>query len=72
MKRMISMILAVIMLPRVLVSFRRVNEVLDTENVITDGRHEQGVGALTGSLEFRDVSFAYPGAAGNALSHISF
>ena len=68
----VMMLLAVIMLPRVLVSFRRVNEVLDTENVITDGRHEQGVGALTGSLEFRDVSFAYPGAAGNALSHISF
>lgn len=68
----VMMLLAVIVLPRVIVSLRRISEVLDTEVNIRDGRHEVGANGLVGSIEFRDVSFAYPGAAGNALSHISF
>ena len=68
----VMMLLAVIMLPRVLVSIRRVNEILDTEMQITDGRHESGANGKIGSIEFRNVSFAYPGAYGNALSDISF
>ena len=50
----------------------RINEVLRSDDIITDG-----VGASapkeTGSIEFRNVSFAYPGSDGqNILENISF
>lgn len=68
----VMMLLAVIVLPRVIVSVGRISEILDTKVNITDGEHEVGANGLAGSIEFRNVSFAYPGAAGNALSNISF
>ena len=68
----VFMLLAVIMLPRFLVSVKRVNEVIDTEISIEDGKFEMGANGMVGTIEFRDVSFTYPGATGNAISHISF
>ena len=60
-----------IMLPRVMVSVTRVNEVLDTEPKILDG-----TGAITpaasGTVEFRNVSFQYPDAEECILRDISF
>lgn len=57
--------------PRSVVSARRINEVLEVEEMIKDG---EGVGETseTGTVEFRDVSFRYPDSEENALSHISF
>lgn len=57
--------------PRAMVSVHRINEVLDTRELIEDG---QGVGetAERGSIEFRDVSFRYPDGQQNVLNHISF
>ena len=51
-------------------SFSRINEVLDTQPHIREGRETRG--RETGTVEFRDVSFRYPNAAGNELEHISF
>ncbi len=58
-------------LPRAMVSVRRINEVLGTQESIKDG---PGVGetAEEGSVEFRDVSFRYPDGKENVLHHISF
>lgn len=68
----ILMLLAVVEFPRALVSLKRIGEVMDTRQQIADGRHETGANGEIGSIEFRDVSFTYPGAATSAVSHISF
>ena len=68
---MISMVF--IMAPRAAVSVRRVAEVLDTKPSITDPADPQPLmpGGM-GRIEFRDVTFAYPGADEPVLSGISF
>ena len=49
---------------------RRVNDVFAISPAMEDGT-DAGEG-LAGSLEFRDVSFTYPGASTPSLSHVSF
>ncbi|MFQ8838865.1 MAG: ATP-binding cassette domain-containing protein [Oscillospiraceae bacterium] len=43
---------------------------LDTKPHVVPGAKTEGSG--TGTVEFRDVSFRYPGAAADELEHISF
>lgn len=69
----ISMIL--IMLPRAAVSGARIAEVLETQPVIADPenpRDARGDGTQHGVVEFRNVSFSYPGAETPTLENISF
>jgi ATP-binding cassette, subfamily B, multidrug efflux pump len=61
-----------IMLPRASVSARRINEVLDTEATIIDGKVTNGKKGHSGEVEFRNVSFKYPDAADYILRNISF
>lgn len=62
-----------IMLPRASVSAQRIGEVLNTEPSITDPQNPiQFDRNIRGTVEFRDVSFCYPGAEDNVLKHISF
>ena len=67
---------------RGLVSWKRVKEVLDSEpdlkDGVFDGKMEEGHSMeerhsmdTQGEIEFRDVSFAYPGSSQNVLSHIN-
>jgi ATP-binding cassette subfamily B protein len=67
---MISMIF--IMVPRAAVSARRVVDVLNTEPSIRDPDVPQSVPDRGGMIEFRDVTFAYPGAEAPVLQDISF
>lgn len=63
-----------IMVPRASVSAVRINEVLGMKPDIQDA-HDAGDDRRTGtggSVEFRDVTFSYPGAEKPALSAISF
>jgi len=60
------------MIPRSLVSVRRIKEVLDTENVILDPEKPVDLPEENGVLAFEDVSFRYPGAEESVLEHISF
>ena len=60
------------MLPRVSVSAGRINEVLDTEPKIVDGTRTDGDPAQRGRVEFRNVSFRYPGAEEDVLRDITF
>lgn len=55
---------------RGLASWKRVKEVLHSEPELADGTFD-GPTALQGDIEFRDVSFAYPGSSQNVLSHIN-
>ena len=67
---MISMIF--IMVPRAAVSARRVMEVLDTEPTIRDPEQPVVAPDRGGMVEFRDVTFTYPGAEEPVLHRISF
>lgn len=66
---MLAMIL--MMLPRASVSAKRINEVLDTELSIKDGKFT-GDTKETGTVEFKNVSFKYPDAEEYLLKDISF
>ena len=62
-----------IMLPRASVAAGRINEVLDTEVTIKNPENPKLPSAsAVGSVEFKNVSFSYPGAEENVLHNISF
>ena len=55
---------------RGLTSWKRVKEVLESVPELKDGSFD-GAAQTQGEIEFRDVSFAYPGSTRNVLSHIN-
>lgn len=61
-----------ILLPRVSVSAKRINEILDTECSITDGPGAESDPANAGTIEFKNVSFKYPGAEDYVIRNVSF
>ena len=56
--------------PAAQVSAERIGRVLEAQPAVTPGQAQDA--PETGTVEFRDVSFRYPGAQDDALSHISF
>lgn len=60
------------MLPRAQVSANRINEVMDTEISIKDGKIDKDTTNQKGVVEFRNVSFKYPDAEDYLLENISF
>jgi ATP-binding cassette subfamily B multidrug efflux pump len=62
-----------IMIPRASVAAQRITEVLETEPSIKDPAEPKNFKEnLDGVVEFKNVSFKYPGAAENMLKNISF
>ena len=62
-----------IMVPRASVSAERINEILQTEAQVKDSDHPTHLSQpVKGVVEFRDVSFRYPGADADVLEHVSF
>jgi len=62
-----------IMFPRAAVSADRIADVLETEPVIRDPETPKSFGTpVTGTVEFRNVSFRYPGADTDVLRGINF
>ena len=59
-----------IMLPRFLVSGRRISEVLNTEITITDGEITDI--STNPTIEFKNVSYKYPGSEKETLKNINF
>lgn len=61
------------MIPRASVSARRINEILDTEILVTDdGCKKVTERESEGTVRFENVSFGYPGADENVLNGITF
>ncbi len=58
------------MLPRAVVSMRRIEEILDFHPSVVPGESSD-VGRVD-SIEFRSVSFSYPGSTRNAVEDVSF
>ncbi|HYF96193.1 MAG TPA: ABC transporter ATP-binding protein [Symbiobacteriaceae bacterium] len=67
---MVSMMF--IFIPRASASAVRINEVLETVPEISDPAQPKRADGVRGYVEFRDVTFSYPGAEAPAISHISF
>jgi ATP-binding cassette subfamily B protein len=61
-----------VMMPRAAASAARINEVLDVVPDITDPSTPHPAGASRGQVEFRNVTFQYPGAEEPALTGVSF
>ena len=58
-------------LARATASAKRINEVLDCEEEIKDGKKDINL-EETGTIEFKNVSFKYPGSSSYSLQNISF
>ena len=56
---------------RGLASWKRIREVLDSHPDLTDGSFD-GNTQTQGEIEFRNVSFSYPGSEKSVLSHVNF
>ena len=67
---MLAMIFMI--LPRASVSAKRINEILDTEISIKDGKINSDTTDLKGVIEFVNVSFKYPDAEEYLIKNISF
>ena len=60
-----------LMIPRAMVSAKRIDEILKAKSSILDPENPAGPASF-GDIEFKDVSFTYPGGGNPTLSHISF
>lgn len=60
------------MIPRAVVSAERIGEVLETEPSITDSAVDVDPVPGTPAVEFRGVSFGYPGAEQNVVNRLNF
>ena len=68
----VLLLMIFVMLPRAQVSAGRINEVLNSDIAVREGKDDGRQTEEKGSITFNDVSFRYPGAAENCLEHISF
>ena len=60
------------MLPRAQVSSNRINEVLDTDITVKDGKVDKDITKERGTVEFKNVSFKYPDGDEYVIKNISF
>lgn len=67
---MVSMIF--VLIPRASASAVRINEVLDIEPEIIDAPSVKEADSESGFVEFKDVTFSYPGAEQPVLCNVSF
>ena len=68
----LMLVMIFIMLPRVSVSIRRLNEVLSTTPRMKDGTKTEGLPGMEGEIEFRNVSFRYQDSAEDVIRSVSF
>ena len=64
------LVMIFMLLPSAQVSAERINEVLERQATVTEGAVDHA--EERGTVEFRDVSFRYPGSSENELEHVSF
>ncbi|MGL5068299.1 MAG: ABC transporter ATP-binding protein [Sarcina sp.] len=69
---LIMMAMMFVMIPRGAASAKRINEVFDIEPSIKDDVKVDNMKSERGSIEFKDVTFAYEGAEEPVLNNISF
>lgn len=65
------LIMMFIILPRVIVSTKRITQVLNTNAKISDGKMSDINETTYGKVEFKNVNFCFPDGANNALENIN-
>ena len=68
----VALVNGLIQVPGFVSSVKRIREVLDSDISVKDGSGAEANGNAPYSVEFRNVSFRYPGAAADAVSNVSF
>ncbi len=71
-RSMMMLVMIFLLLPRALVSAKRINEVLETAPTILNGKVTRGLPGQEGEVVFNHVSFRYPGASEDVLRDVSF
>ncbi len=64
------LVMIFMMMPQALVSAERINAVLDTKSTVQEGNKQSS--SEVGTIEFKNVSFYYPGAMEDELVNINF
>lgn len=72
MMSLMMMTMMFVMIPRASVSAARINEVIDMQPEIVDPEEVKPFEQKKGVIEFKDVTFSYPGAEQAALQNITF
>lgn len=67
----IMIVMVIIIAPRALEAAKRISEVLAAQPKVVSGTVTDS-GDISGTVEFKNVSFTYPGGSGNVLSNVSF
>lgn len=67
----IMIVMVIIIAPRALEAAKRISEVLAAQPKVISGTVTDS-GDISGTVEFKNVSFTYPGGSGNVLSGVSF
>lgn len=67
----IMIVMVIIIAPRALEAAKRISEVLAAQPKVISGTVTDS-GDISGTVEFKNVSFTYPGGSGNVLSNVSF
>ncbi len=67
----IMIVMVIIIAPRALEAAKRISEVLSTQPKVVSGTVTDS-GDVSGTVEFKNVSFTYPGGSGSVLSNVSF
>jgi len=68
----LMMAMMFVMIPRAEASAVRISEVLAMDPEIVDAKDTKKLEGERGHIEFRDVTFSYPGAEQSAINNISF
>lgn len=58
--------------PRAQASMQRIREILDTDPSVKTGSRVDVAGGLTGDVEFKNVSYVYPGKTVPSVKNVSF
>ncbi len=66
------MVIILMIIPRAAVAAKRIEEVIDTKPSIRSGTVKESPEGKEGEIEFRNVSFRYPGAADSVLENVTF
>lgn len=67
----IMIVMVIIIAPRALEAAKRISEVLAAQPKVVSGTVTDS-GDISGTVEFKNVSFTYPGGSGNVLRNVSF
>lgn len=71
MMAILMLVLIIMILPRAMVAFKRVTDVIETKPSIVSGSVTEGKPGSFGEISFKNVAFRYPNGANNVIENVS-